>query len=268
MDIRKKHKILWLFVIIFGAISLLTSCNNKMDPTTTTNTTQASNVENTIDYTNYSDEQFISKVNCWQNKDVPGVIWIFNDDGTGQITADNNRHVYDITWRYEDEEDILSFTIEDWSYVNDKQAFTIKIDKENILFESYNVDTDSVAVFVPQGTVPFPSYDNNKPDELLGAWLKVSSNQDDFAIRVWYLTANDERSGYGVYFKDENRLFIEHYFDDWNVIAPNDLVFVFENGTESWYKYIIDDDTISFSDDDSNQYQFVRLDLSGVEIVK
>ena len=218
--------------------------------------------EEETDYTNYTDEEFLAAVQRWQNKDAPGVIYTFNDDGTGQLTVDNERKVYKMAWSVED--GVLKFDMEDWPYINDEQFYDIVTDKENNSFISYNPDSGSEAVFVPLGTVPFPTYEDNKPEELLGYWVMVDVPEAT-NLRVWLLNPKTDRSGYGLYYPEENQLFIEHYFDDWNMVGDDSLVFVMENGTVSTDAFTLEDDKLNLTDRD---VVFERLDVSDIEINK
>lgn len=215
-----------------------------------------------VDYTGYTDVEFLAAVKSWQNKDVPGVIYTFHEDGTGELTVDNKRNVYKMAWSLED--GVLKFEMEDWPYINDVQYYDIVTDKEEPSFVSYNPDSGSEAVFVPLGTVPFPAYEDNKPEELLGFWVMVDDPEAN-NLRIWLLNPKTERSGYGLYYPEKETLFIEHYFDDWNMVGDDSLVFVMENGTVSTDPFNLEDDKLNLTD---KNVVFERLDVSDIEITK
>lgn len=269
MKIRTTEKILLSAAALFSAAALLTACGShdavtySTDSEETEQTSDSSGAEERKDYTDYTDEEFLADVQTWQNKAAPGVIYTFHEDGTGQLTVDNNRNIYGMAWSAED--GILKFEMENWPYTDDVQLYTVSTDKENVLFVSYN-DEGSEAVFVPLGTVPFPSYEDSKPEELLGAWLRVPDDAQSTTRRVWYLQAKEERSGYGKYYTDTRHLYLQSYFDDWNTVEGSRLVFVFENGTEQSFTYELDGSTMNLTGDDGETIVFEKLDLNGVEI--
>ncbi len=222
----------------------------------------ASTAQPDVDYTGYTNVEFLAAVKSWQNKDVPGVIYTFYEDGTGELTVDNKRNVYKMAWSVED--GVLKFEMENWPYINDVQYYDIVTDKEDPSFASYNPDSGSEAVFVPLGTVPFPAYEDNKPEELLGFWVMVDDPEAK-NLRIWLLNPKTERSGYGLYYPEEEMLFIEHYFDDWNMVGDDSLVFVMENGTVSTDPFNLEDDKLNLTD---RNVIFERLDVSGIEITE
>ena len=165
-----------------------------------------------------------------------------------------------MAWSFED--GVLKFEMEDWPYINDVQYYDLVLDKEDPSFVSYSHDSGSEAVFVPLGTVPFPTYEDNKPEELLGFWVMID-DPEATNLRIWILNPKTERSGYGTYYPEENTLFVEHYFDDWNKVGDDSLAFVMENGTVSTDRFTLEEDTLSLIDKD---VAFERLDVSGIEI--
>ena len=230
---------------------------DSVDPTA-----PAETPDDVVDYTGYTDEEFLAGVHSWQNKDAPGVIYILNEDGTGELTVDNERHVYEMAWFLED--GMLKFEMQNWPYINDEQFYEIFIDKETLSFMTRNPDSGSEAIFVPLGTVPFPTYEDNKPEELLGFWV-MTGNPEATGVRVWLLNPKTERSGYGVYYPEEKQLTVQHYFDDWNMIGDDSLAFVMENGTVSTKLFALENDVLNLISDNT---AFERLDVTGVEINK
>lgn len=240
--------------------------NTSSGDTDPADTSQTPDDVSEVDYTGYTDEEFLAAVNIWQNKDVPGIIWTFNDDSTGRLTTDNERNVYDLTWSLSD--DILRFEIADWPYIDDVQTFTITTDKETPSFGSHNNATDSEAVFVPWGTVPFPVYEDNKPEELLGAWIQKVNDPERTSVFAWYLNTKAERSAYAEYYINDKELHIQYYYDDWNKVGDNSLVYVFEDGRESVYTYTLEGNTLNLTSGSGNQVVLEKLDLSGVEVLE
>ena len=245
-------KIFITALILLCTVSLLTACSKP---------------EEKIDYTGYTDEEFLVGVNRWQNQNLPGIIWTINEDGKGQLTSDNERKVYDFTWTYADE--VLSFDIADWPYIDSEQSFAITTDKENVSFSSVSLLYESEAVFVPYDENAFPSYEDNKPEELCGIWAKENTSDPDAVfVRGWYLMPKDERSGYGNYNQETKQLFVTTYFDDWNKVDDNTIILVAENGNESQYTYKIDGDIMTLTSQSGDQGIFERLDLAAVEVQK
>ena len=91
-----------------------------------TDAEQTSSDAEAVDYTGYTDVAFLAGVHRWQNKNVPGVIYTFNEDGMGELTVDNERHIYKMAWSLEGER--LTFEMEDWPYINDVQYYDILTD--------------------------------------------------------------------------------------------------------------------------------------------
>lgn len=193
------------------------------------------------------------------------MIYTFHEDGTGQMTVDNERHVYDITWTLED--GALQFKIANWPYYNDTQLYIITTDKETPTFDSLNTETSSEAVFVPLGTVPFPTYEDNKPEELMGAWVRTGADPEATVLRAWNLSPKTERSWYGAFYPEDQALYLDQYFDDWNIVEDS-LVFVFENGTQQRYTLAMEEDTMILTSEGGDQFTYGRMDLSQVEVNK
>lgn len=268
MKITNMRKFLPWAVALLCLALLLTACGSSAAPSESADASsaaQASSAASAVDYTGYTDEEFLAAVQNWENEAAPGVIYVFYEDGTGQLTADHERHVYDMAWSVED--GTLTFEMtEDWPYVNDVQFYDIVTDKQEPSFLSRNPDTGSEATFVPRGTVWFPTYEDNKPEELLGLWVRMSEDPQAMSHRVWYLAAKDERSGYGGYYPDDKQVFVQYYFDDWDVVEDSTLVFVFENGTEQRFSYTLEGDTLTMSEAGGEPFAFERLDPTGVEV--
>ena len=70
-----------------------------------------------------------------------------------------------------------------------------------------------------------------------------------------------DRSGYGLYYPEENQLFIEHYFDDWNMVGDDSLVFVMENGTVSTDAFTLEDDKLNLTDKMCIRDSFTTMEL-------
>ena len=212
--------------------------------------------ESAVDYTACTDEEFLAAVNRWQSSTAPGVIFTYDEDGTGRFTTDNERTVYEREWTLAD--NVLTYDIKDYPYTNNVQSFTVLTDKESVLYVTIG---ESETVFVPLGTVPFPDYEENKPEELCGVWVY---DKDSTSLRVWYLNPKEERSWYGVYDSGDNLLTPEKYFDDWNAVG-DELVYVFENGTETRYTWQVDGDILTLTDE-SGSFTFLRMDPTGVTV--
>ena len=238
------------------ALAALTACGGGADSGSGSAPSSQPESGSAVDYTACTDEEFLAAVHTWQSSTAPGAIFTYGEDGTGRLTTDNERTVYEMEWTLAD--NVLTYDIKDYPYTNNVQSFTVLLDKESVLYVTIG---ESETVFVPLGTVPFPDYEENKPEELCGAWVY---DTDSTSRRVWYLNPKEERSWYGVYDSGDNVLTREKYFDDWDVVG-DELVYVFENGTETRYTWQVDGDTLTLSDE-SGSFTFLRMDPTGVTV--
>ncbi len=252
------------FTLLLAACALaaLTACggtaasDSDSAPSSRPESVGAPESASAVDYTACTDEEFLTAVHTWQSSTAPGVIFTYDEGGTGRFTTDNERTVYEMEWTLAD--NVLTYDIKDYPYTNNVQSFTVLLDKKSVLYATIG---ESETVFVPLGAVPFPDYEENKPEELCGVWVY---DRDSSSLRVWYLNPKEERSWYGVYDSGDNVLTREKYFDDWDVVG-DELVYVFENGTETRYTWQVDGDTLILSDE-SGSFTFLRMDPTGVTV--
>lgn len=260
-----KKGLLWVAALL-GAAVFLTACGNSAassDGAAAPEDAQTETQEAAVDYTGLTDQEFLTTVGTWCNEKAPGVIYFFYEDGTGQLTTDNEHTIYEMDWSVE--EGLLTFQMKDWPYSNDLQNYIFLPDKENGLFITVNPDTQSEAAFLPRDLVEFPTYEENKPEELLGYWVSVTDAQEVFSLRVWYLTAGEERSGYGSYVPEADAVFMDSHFEDWNVVEDS-MAFVMENGTVTTLPYILEGGILTVNNSDGSTLVFEPLDTSGMEV--
>ena len=96
--------------------------------------------------------------------------------------------------------------------------------------------------------------------------MSVTDAQEVFSLRVWYLTAGEERSGYGSYVPEADAVFMDSHFEDWNVVEDS-MAFVMENGTVTSLPYTLEGgDILTVNNSDGSALVLERMDTSGMEI--
>lgn len=94
-----------------------------------------------------SDSDYLIETKSWEKVDAPTVIWVFNENGKGELTT-NKSNYYDTTWS------LKGSTLEistEWLYdLND--SFEISIDRGEKSFTVKNLSDETESKFVPLGT--------------------------------------------------------------------------------------------------------------------
>ena len=94
-------------------------------------------------YASMSDSEFLSAIGKWNKKDVPSLVWTFNDDGTGTITTNGDIDTYDMSWQIEGDR----LTIKTKYLYEMTDEFTISTNREEKTFTV--VAPDKTTTFVP-----------------------------------------------------------------------------------------------------------------------
>lgn len=182
-------------------------------------------------------QAFLAAEGGWEKEGDPAIKLIFNQDGTGKMTANNGRVWRELTWVYDEGDINLLLAMMVIGSREVSVDWVVEIDKKNGKLELVDLMDESKVVYVKAGSQNVEAKVHNRDEKLDGIWYSSHIDPDTLTevANAYCLQMNDALlSGYGRFDISGKTVDVQAIYTDWytegdklNVVMPSGVAYEF-----------------------------------------